>query len=79
MGLTQRHGSEYSLSIGRATMQPIYDFIDMAQEQNKPFFVWYAPFHTLTSPHNPPKHLEEKYKKNECWSQNQVLRHVRMV
>ncbi|MDD7986770.1 sulfatase [Lentisphaera marina] len=60
MGLTQRHGSDYSLSIGRKTMQPIYDFIEKAQSEEKPFFIWYAPFMPHT-PHNPPKRLEDKY------------------
>ena len=60
MGPTLRHGSDYSLSIGRETMQPIYDFIDEAQAQNKPFLIWYAPFMPHT-PHTPPKRLEDKY------------------
>jgi arylsulfatase A-like enzyme len=60
MGPTLRHGSDYSLSIGRQTMQPIYDFIDEAQDQNKPFLIWYAPFMPHT-PHTPPKRLEDKY------------------
>ncbi len=60
MGPTGRHGTEYSLSIGRDTMQPIYEFIDKAQEQAKPFMVWYAPFMPHT-PHTPPQRLEEKY------------------
>ncbi len=60
MGMTRRHGSEYSLSIGRDTMEPIYDFIGKALAQSKPFMVWYAPFMPHT-PHNPPQHLEEKY------------------
>ncbi|WDE99422.1 sulfatase [Lentisphaera profundi] len=62
MGLTQRHGSEYSLSIGRKTMQPIYDFIQKSQDQKKPFFVWFAPFMPHT-PHTPPERLEKKYQK----------------
>jgi len=64
-GETGRHGGK-SLSIGRATMKPIYDFIDTAKAKEKPFFVWYAPFLPHT-PHNPPARLLEKYKnlKNE--------------
>ena len=62
MGPTLRHGSDYSLSIGRATMQPIYDFIAKAQKEEKPFFIWYAPFMPHT-PHNPPQRLEDKYRK----------------
>ncbi len=60
MGETFRHGSPYSLSIGRDTMQPIYDFIQKAQDQEKPFMVWYAPFLPHT-PHTPPERLEKKY------------------
>lgn len=60
MGETLRHGSPYSLSIGRETMQPIYDFIQKARDQSKPFMVWYAPFLPHT-PHTPPQRLEEKY------------------
>ena len=59
MGLTGRHGGK-ALSIGRKSMKPIYDFIDKAQRQKKPFFVWYAPFLPHT-PHNPPARLLNKY------------------
>ncbi|MGI6458267.1 MAG: sulfatase [bacterium] len=59
MTVEGRHGGA-GLEIGRSTMQPIYDFIDQAQRDNKPFFVWYAPFLPHT-PHNPPEHLLEKY------------------
>ncbi|KRP36484.1 MAG: sulfatase [Opitutaceae bacterium BACL24 MAG-120322-bin51] len=60
MGKTGRHGSPYSLSIGRDTMQPIYDFFQKAQDQSKPFMLWYAPFMPHT-PHTPPERLEQKY------------------
>ena len=61
-GMTQggRHGDE-GLQIGRQTMQPIYDFIAHAKEQEKPFFVWYAPMMPHT-PHRPPERLVEKYR-----------------
>ena len=59
MGPTGRHGGK-ALSIGRKSMKPIYDFIDKAQQQEKPFFVWYAPFLPHT-PHNPPERLLKKY------------------
>ena len=59
MGSTGRHGGQ-ALSIGRKSMKPIYDFIDKAQRQKKPFFVWYAPFLPHT-PHNPPERLLKKY------------------
>jgi uncharacterized sulfatase len=39
-------------------MQPIYDFID--DENNRPFFLWYAPF-LPHRPHNPPERLLNKY------------------
>jgi uncharacterized sulfatase len=61
MTIKGRHG-EAGLTIGRKTMQPIYDFIDEAQAAEKPFFVWYAPFLPHT-PHNPPKRLLDKYRK----------------
>ena len=54
-----RHGDD-GLAIGRKTMQPLYDFIENANAQKKPFFVWYAPMMPHT-PHNPPKRLLSKY------------------
>ncbi|WP_052031755.1 sulfatase-like hydrolase/transferase [Novipirellula maiorica] len=43
------HGNgDVGLSIGRETMQPIYDFVD-EHAGKQPFFVWYAPF----LPHSP--------------------------
>lgn len=56
-----RHGSPESLSIGRQGMQPITDFIDHSIAEEKPFFVWYAPFMPHT-PHTPPARLLEKYR-----------------
>ena len=56
----QRHGDE-GLDIGRKTMQPIYDFIETARKEDKPFFVWYAPM-MPHDPHNPPERLLNKYK-----------------
>ena len=58
-----RHG-DAGLKIGRSGMQPITDFIDESVKQQKPFFVWYAPFLPHT-PHNPPSRFLEKYKKPE--------------
>ncbi|MEF8795577.1 MAG: sulfatase-like hydrolase/transferase [Salinivenus sp.] len=52
-----RHGGP-GLTIGRKTMQPIYDFVDEVGDQ--PFFVWYAPF-LPHRPHNPPDRLLDKY------------------
>ena len=59
MGSTGRHGGK-ALSIGRKSMKPIYDFMDKAKHEDKPFFVWYAPFLPHT-PHNPPARLLDKY------------------
>lgn len=56
-----RHGSSDSLAIGRKGMKPVLDFIDHAIAQEKPFFVWYAPFMPHT-PHTPPERLLEKYR-----------------
>lgn len=61
-GMTKggRHGDD-GLDIGRKTMQPIYDFIADARQQQKPFFVWYAPM-MPHDPHTPPDRLFAKYK-----------------
>lgn len=55
-----RHGDD-GLKIGREGMQPIFDFIDHATAEKKPFFIWYAPFMPHT-PHTPPDALFKKYK-----------------
>ena len=57
-----RHGDE-GLVIGRKDLKPITGFIDLAIEQEKPFFVWYAPFLPHT-PHNPPERLLRKYQRS---------------
>ena len=54
-----RHGDD-GLKIGRNGLKPLTDFIDMATDQKKPFFVWYAPLLPHT-PHNPPARLLKKY------------------
>lgn len=61
-GMTQggRHGDE-GLQIGRQTMEPINDFLAEAKQQQKPFFLWYAPM-MPHSPHNPPERLVAKYR-----------------
>ncbi|MEK6248883.1 MAG: sulfatase-like hydrolase/transferase, partial [Planctomycetales bacterium] len=59
MGPTGRHGAQ-ALEIGRKSMEPIDQFIDKANKEEKPFFVWYAPFLPHT-PHNPPERLLQKY------------------
>ena len=57
------HGFDegYGHQIGRKTMQPIYDFVDKAQKNAQPFFIWYAVFLPHT-PHNAPDELYQKYK-----------------
>lgn len=54
-----RHG-DAGLKIGREGMKPIFDFVDQAVAQSKPFFVWYAPL-LPHSPHTPPERLLAKY------------------
>ncbi len=54
-----RHGDD-GLKIGREDMEPVFNFIDTAVAQEKPFFIWYAPFLPHT-PHNPPPRLLKKY------------------
>lgn len=54
-----RHGDD-GLDIGRKSMTPVFEFVDMAAEQKKPFFLWYAPFLPHT-PHNPPADILKKY------------------
>ncbi len=55
-----RHGDD-GLKIGRQGLQPCKDFIDMAIEQKKPFFMWYAPF-MPHDPHTPPEEYLDKYR-----------------
>ncbi len=55
-----RHGDE-GLKIGREGLQPVFDFMSLARSEDKPFFVWYAPF-MPHAPHTPPQRLLDKYK-----------------
>lgn len=55
-----RHGDD-GLKIGREGMEPVFGFVDHAIAEEKPFFLWYAPFLPHT-PHNPPERLLEKYR-----------------
>lgn len=57
-----RHGDD-GLKIGREGMEPVLDFVDSAVKDQKPFFLWYAPFLPHT-PHNPPKRLLDKYRQD---------------
>ncbi len=55
-----RHGDD-GLTIGRQGLQPVFDFIRNAEQDQKPFFVWYAPF-LPHAPHNPPERLLTRYR-----------------
>lgn len=54
-----RHG-DLGLKIGRDGLAPIEAFLDEAQAEEKPFFLWYAPFLPHT-PHNPPAEILARY------------------
>ena len=54
-----RHGDE-GLKIGREGLDIVYNFIDSSMANDKPFYVWYAPF-LPHAPHNPPDSLRQKY------------------
>jgi arylsulfatase A-like enzyme len=54
-----RHGDD-GLRIGRQTMQPMFDFVDLAVRRASPFFLWYAPM-MPHAPHTPPARLLAKY------------------
>ncbi len=71
-----RHGDE-GLRIGREGMAPVFEFIDHALAEQKPFFLWYAPFMPHT-PHTPPQELFEKYKAKGIASDH-VARYYAMV
>jgi uncharacterized sulfatase len=71
-----RHGDD-GLKIGREGLQPIFDFIDHAATERKPFFIWYAPFLPHT-PHTPPERLFAKYKAKGITS-DFVARYYAMV
>lgn len=71
-----RHGDD-GLKIGREGLQPIFDFIDHAVAERKPFFLWYAPFLPHT-PHTPPDRLFQKYKGKGIASDH-VARYYAMV
>ncbi|MCA9174015.1 MAG: sulfatase-like hydrolase/transferase [Planctomycetales bacterium] len=57
------HGNgDHGLAIGRETMAPIERFL--AAEDDRPFFLWYAPF-LPHSPHDAPQRYERLYEHNE--------------
>lgn len=55
-----RHGDD-GLEIGRTTLQPFYEFVEKAQSEKKPFFMWYGVY-LPHSPHDAPARLYNKYK-----------------
>ena len=71
-----RHGDD-GLKIGREGMKPVFDFIDHASTEKKPFMLWYAPFMPHT-PHTPPDRLYQKYKAKGIESDH-VARYYAMV
>jgi uncharacterized sulfatase len=71
-----RHGDD-GLTIGREGMTPVFEFIDQAVAERKPFFLWYAPFMPHT-PHTPPERLLAKYKAKGITS-DFVARYYAMV
>ncbi|QEG41801.1 sulfatase-like hydrolase/transferase [Roseimaritima ulvae] len=55
------HGNgDRGLTIGRKTMQPIFDFIGDCQQKDDPFLVWYAPF-LPHLPHDAPERFRKLY------------------
>ena len=59
MSKGQRHGDD-GLTIGRQSLQPVYDFIGRCRDDGRPFFVWYAPM-LPHDPHDPPQDLVDHY------------------
>lgn len=55
-----RHG-DVGLQIGRQTMKPIYEFVDKANANSQPFFIWYGVF-LPHAPHDAPDRLFNQYK-----------------
>lgn len=55
-----RHGDD-GLRIGREGIEPVLRFVDHSISENRPFFLWYAPF-LPHEPHTPPDRLFQKYK-----------------
>ena len=52
---------DIGLTIGRSTMQPLYEFIDAHDsDDDRPFFIWFAPF-MPHAPHNPPQEYLDLY------------------
>ncbi len=60
-GMTRgdRHGDD-GLTIGREGLDSVFQFVEYATKEKKPFYLWYAPF-LPHRPHNPPQRLLDKY------------------
>ncbi len=71
-----RHGDD-GLKIGREGLQPVFEFVDKAVTEKKPFFVWYAPLMPHT-PHTPPERLFQKYNAKGIESDS-IARYYAMV
>ena len=71
-----RHGDD-GLKIGREGLDPVFEFIDHATAEKKPFMLWYAPL-MPHSPHTPPERLFKKYKAKGVASDH-VARYYAMV
>ena len=56
-----RHG-DFGLTIARKGLDTINSYVDLALKENKPFFLWYAPY-LPHRPHTPPQRLLDKYLK----------------
>ncbi|MDA9344003.1 sulfatase-like hydrolase/transferase [Algibacter sp.] len=56
-----RHG-DFGLTIARKGLDTINSYVDLASKENKPFFLWYAPY-LPHRPHTPPQRLLDKYLK----------------
>lgn len=66
------HGNgDHGLTIGRETMQPIYDFVDDCKENGDPFFVWYAPF-LPHLPHDAPDRFRKLYEDDSTVPQHAI-------
>jgi uncharacterized sulfatase len=59
MSKGKRHGDD-GLTIGRQSLQPVYDFIGRCRDDGRPFFVWYAPM-LPHDPHDPPQEMVDHY------------------
>ena len=61
-GMTRgdRHG-DAGLEIGRVTMKPIEDFVTLAEQENRPWMVWYAPM-MPHDPHTPPERFLARHR-----------------